>query len=83
MRIGKIIIGVAGMVLAVLLFAPLVVTVWLTYVNPMGHGDLMFSDGSHVMSGWQMWVVLAVLASLGGGIGVFSIYALTSKKDDT
>ena len=84
MRIGKIIIGVAGIGLAVLLCAPLAITVWATtYFNPIGSGELRLSDGSGALSGWQMWLFVAVLASFGGGIFVFSIYALISKKDDT
>ena len=83
MRIIRIAIGIAGIGLAALLCTPLAGLVWVTYVKPNGHTDFIFSDGSHAISGWQMWVLLAVLASFGGAIFVFSIYALISKKDDT
>ena len=83
MRIIRIVIGIAGIGLAALLCTPLAGLVWVTYVKPNGHTDFMFSDGSHTISGWQMWMLLTVLASLGGAILGFSIYALISKKDDT
>lgn len=85
MRIGRIVIGVAGLGLAALLCAPLAVVVWVCFVDPPGRDPLvsLFFIGGYSFSGWQLWVVLAVLASLGGAIFVFAIYALISKKDDT
>ena len=84
-KIGRIIISLVGLAFAVLLCAPLAVAVWVTFVNPPSHVSMLssVSVGSYSFSGWQTWVVLGVLASLGGAIFVFSIYALTAKKDDT
>ncbi|GDY20209.1 hypothetical protein LBMAG56_15540 [Verrucomicrobiota bacterium] len=84
MRLGKLIIGVAGPGLAALLCAPLAVVLWVTFVKAAGPTDFIFSfDSGHSLSGWQMWVVLTMLASFGIGIFIFSIYALAAKRDDT
>lgn len=84
MRIGRIVIAVAILGLAALLCAPLAVVLWVTFVKAAGSMDFISIsiDSGYSLSGWQMWVVLGVLASLGGAIFVFSIFALIPKNDD-
>lgn len=85
MRIGRIVIAVAGLGLAALLCAPLAVVLWVTFVKAAGSLDFISVsfDSGHSLSGWPMWVVLTALASFGIGIFIFSIYALAAKRDDT
>ena len=86
MRILKRIAGAASFGIAVWLWAPIAVVLWVNvfpvYLDGESHHDLVvfMSVGGLEPSGWQMWAALTAFTLLVVVFALAGVYAFRSKR---
>jgi len=88
MQVIRILIGMVFVLAGILLLAPLFMILWATFAEKFqsgaGNGTVYINAkiyiGSFTFTGFQMWLVLGVLAMTGFTLLIAGLYLMTAKK---
>jgi hypothetical protein len=88
MQAIRILIGIVFVLAGILLMVPLFMILWATFADKFhsgaGNGTVYIAAkiyiGGFTFSGFQMWLVLGVMAMTGLTLLIAGIYLMTAKK---